>query len=145
MLKRLVRILMGGTLALLANLLPLSPVGASPANRIDIQEGNWSFTTLIVMSGFPGIPPRTLQFDDCLTRQHLVPLKAVKNCAMSSPAITGNTLSYRMHCATGNATGRFTYEKKGLTGLIVVMLNSPGNPRIEEHITGRYLAPCRQS
>lgn len=120
MLKRLVRILMGGTLALLANLLPLSPVGASPANRIDIQEGNWSFTTLIVMSGFPGIPPRTLQFDDCLTRQHLVPLKAVKNCAMSSPAITGNTLSYRMHCATGNATGRFTYEKKGLTGLIVV-------------------------
>jgi len=145
MLKVLLSVLSGFILLFAAGDLTESSADKVSGNGMDIKEGLWSFTTVITMTGFPGIPPRTIQFDDCLTSRHLVPLKSVKNCAMSTPRIIGRTLSYQMHCPSGNATGTFTYGKKELTGLIVFALTTPANARIDEHITGRYQAPCKQS
>ena len=110
-----------------------------------ITYGDWSFTTRITMTGIPGIPPRTLTFDDCLTAHHMVVSRLTRNCSMTKPTLLGETLSYTMTCTTGISRAHFTYGKRHLSGEIETRLKSPGGLLVRERITGHYRGPCRKS
>ncbi len=109
-----------------------------------ITNGDGSFTTRITMTGISGIPPRTITFDDCLTAHHRIPARLTRNCSMTTPTLSGKTLSYTMTCTTGTSRARVTYGKKPLSGEIETQLKSPKVLLVTERIAGPYRGPCRK-
>lgn len=108
-----------------------------------IKSGKWHFTARVIMTGMAGAPARTIDFFDCMTQSHLVPLKTTSGCAMSPLILAGNTASYSMSCPSGKALGRIVYKTRSLTGTIIINLKNAGVAKIEETISGVYVSPCQ--
>ena len=63
---------------------------------------------------------------------------------MTTPTLSGKTLSYTMTCTTGTSRARVTYGKKPLSGEIETQLKSPKGLLVTERIAGPYRGPCRK-
>lgn len=126
-------------------LLSSSIAQSTTPSRLSIASGNWTFKTLITVSGIPGIPSRSLTFNDCLSPHHLVPSKIQNQCSRSPLAINGQSVSYTLTCTGSISRAHFTYSQNHMSGEIVTSLNGRNSPKVMEKISGRYSGACRRS
>jgi uncharacterized protein DUF3617 len=83
-----------------------------------MQEGNWEVTMKMEMVGMPfPMPPMTV--NQCVTKKDLVPdvSQRDQNCIVNDQKVTGDTLTWRMHCkgAQGSMDGEGRIKYSGDT------------------------------
>ena len=82
----------------------------------DMQEGNWETTMEMKMEPMEGMPfampPIVYKDNQCLTKMNMVPNTAQKDqeCKMLEYKVSGNTVIWKTHCVTKEATGDFSGE-----------------------------------
>lgn len=121
-----------------------SPALAAP----DIVPGMWEITTQVSMAGMPmAMPKNTMQ--QCLDKKDLVPGASAEQdgCKMKSTKITGNTVTWELHCKTdGTKTkskGSITYRGTSFSGSINInMTGESGTQSMKQTMEGKRIGKC---
>lgn len=134
------------TVLLCASFLP----AASASEALDMQEGEWEFTTEMTMEGMPfSIPPTKDR--QCLTKKDLVPKGEEdkdRNCVVKDQQVSGNTVKWTVICkdkdGTSEGKGTITYSGSNYKGTMkMTQTDKRGNAEtMTMKLSGRYLGPC---
>ena len=63
---------------------------------------------------------------------------------MTTPTLSGKTLSFTMTCTTGTSRTHVIYGKRNLSGEIETQLKSPKGGLVTERVAGHTRGPCRK-
>lgn len=120
----------------------------SPSEGVDMQEGEWEFTSEIVAEGMPFTMPPT-KTRQCLSKKDLVPKSEDdKNCVVKNHQISGNTVRWTILCKDNDGTsegkGVITYSGRSYKGTMkMTMTDKTGaTERMTMNMSGKYLGPC---
>lgn len=111
-------------------------VGAAPPA---MKPGLWELTLHVQMQGVSrGMPATRLQHcyhaEDIKDLRRTIPNQS--NCKVADWKQSGNTITYRMSCASGMAaTGKVIFAGDHFTGVVDVDLVQAGHPM---HMTQKY-------
>ena len=116
----------------------------------DLQKGKWEITTKMEIPDMPaGMPQQTFVHTQCLTNDDYVPKSsrtqgAGGNCDIKNVRTDGDTVSWTMHCDTGqgemNGEGSITYSGNTFEGTIKVDMQ--GGMKMIQHLKGRRIGAC---
>jgi len=91
----------------------VTAVAAGP----DLKEGEWGVSYRMEVVGMPfPMPPITMKKTMCLSQKDYIPDNAQQgqDCKISDQKVTGNTVTWTMHCKTRDGTivgqGKITYH-----------------------------------
>lgn len=112
----------------------------------EINEGIWEITTIIEMPGMPvAIPPT--KHTQCITKEDLIPQASSEkeDCTMIDSKISGNEISWTMHCSssagTSRSSGKATYSKDSFTGNFTTEIPQ-AKMKMKGKMTGQRKDPC---
>ncbi len=118
------------------------------AEGVDMHEGEWEYTSEVVMEGIPfSVPPTTMR--QCLSKKDLVPkTDNDKDCVVKNQQTSGNTVRWTIICKDSDGTsegkGVITYSGNSYKGTIKMTATDKGGSteQMTMRLTGRYLGPC---
>lgn len=125
------------------------PIGASAAPKMN--EGEWEFEMQMQMKGMPvNLPP--LRFSNCMKPGDLVPKPDPQRgeCRKSNEKISGNNVSWTMHCTQQNTEmemrGNATFNGDTMNGSVDQILKSGGKVQMTSSgkMTGKRVGPCKK-
>jgi len=119
----------------------------------DFKEGEWGVSYRMVVVGMPfPMPPITMKKTMCLSQKDYIPDNAQQgqDCKISDQKVTGNTVTWTMHCKTRDGTivgqGKITYHGDRYDGLMeakLIATDNPGMPiRYRYDMQGERLGAC---
>lgn len=122
------------------------PVQAGGPN---IREGKWEITTELEIPGMSSdMPQQSFTHIECLNKDDYVPQGsqtkgAGGNCVIKDVRTSGDTVSWTMHCNTGQGEmkgkGSITYNGDTFEGTMNSVM--PGMEMIQ-HLQGRRIGDC---
>ncbi|MBI4688405.1 MAG: DUF3617 family protein [Nitrospirae bacterium] len=125
-------------------------LAASASEGVDMQEGEWEYTSEVVMEGMPfAIPPTKTR--QCLTKKDIVPepeSEKDKDCIVKDQQISGNTVKWTVICkdkdGTSEGKGVITYSGSSYKGTMkMTMTDKKGSTeQMTIKMSGKHLGPC---
>lgn len=116
----------------------------------DIREGKWEITTKLEIPGMSAdMPQQTFIHKECLAKDDFVPQGsrtkgAGQNCEIKDVRTSGDTVSWTMHCDTGqggmDGKGSINYRGDTFEGTINTVMQ--GGMKMIQHLQGRRVGDC---
>lgn len=123
------------------------PVHAGEPN---IREGKWEITTELEIPGMSSdMPQQRFTHTECLKKDDYVPQGSQNkgaggNCEIKDVRTSGDTVSWTMHCDTGqgdmDGEGTITYRGDTFEGTINTVMQ--GGMKMTQHLQGRRIGGC---
>jgi hypothetical protein len=117
------------------------------ADAPEVKPGKWEWTMQMEIPGMPfKMPP--IKMNHCIKAEDLksaVPVdpKQSKDCKISDPEVSGNTVRWSMDCPKQKmtGTGEITYSNDSMTGAMKMVTD--GNESSIKY-SGKYLGSCEK-
>ena len=117
------------------------------ADTPQVKPGKWEWTMQMEIPGMPmKMPP--IKANHCIKAEDMksaVPLdpKQQKDCKISDPEISGNTIRWSMDCPKQKmtGTGEITYAEDSMTGAMKMKTNGQD---MTVKYSGKYLGACEK-
>ncbi|MCF6206372.1 MAG: DUF3617 domain-containing protein [Sulfurovum sp.] len=138
----------------LATLSIIYTFGTVAEADINMKEGLWTITSKTDMSGLPMAIPES-SFTQCITKKDLLPRgenkEAESQCKIIEQKISGNTITWKMECDTGEGvktkiSGSITYNGNTMHGTTETITFVPqmGEMKMKQTMTGKRVGECKK-